>query len=292
MSLERIGVLGCGLMGSGIAEVMARAGYAVRVWEANPEAMEAGRARIARSLEKAVEREKLGPSERDLALTRLSFTTRLADLSDRELIVEAVVEDLGIKMGLFREIDSLCEPTAILASNTSSLPIAEIAAAVRGRDRFLGLHFFNPVPVMRLVEIVRTLETSDAALETVAAVVRKLDKEPIHASDRAGFVVNLLLIPFILDAIRHLEHGIASIGDLDKAMVLGCGHPMGPLTLCDFVGNDTVCRIAEIMYAEYRDQRYAPPPLLRRLVATGRFGKKSGAGFYDYSGETPVPLVL
>jgi 3-hydroxybutyryl-CoA dehydrogenase len=292
MSIERVGVLGCGLMGSGIAEVMARAGYDVRVWEVGEEAREAGRLRIARSLDKAVAREKITSAERERALARLGFTIDLAELADRQLIVEAVVEDLDVKRDLFRTLDALCEPGTIFASNTSSLPITELAAAVARGDRVLGLHFFNPVPVMRLIEIVRTLETSQTTLDTVAEIARRLDKEPIWATDRAGFIVNLLLVPFILDTIRQLEHGIASTEDLDKAMVLGCGHPMGPLALCDFVGNDTVYRIAEILYTEYREPRYAPPPLLRRLVALGRFGRKSGMGFYDYSGESPVPLRL
>jgi 3-hydroxybutyryl-CoA dehydrogenase len=290
MSIGRVGVLGCGLMGSGIAEVMTRAGYDVRVWEVSEEANEAGRHRIARSLDKALEREKITSAEREQAFARLRFTLDLGELSDRELIVEAVVEDLEVKQGLFRSLDGLCTADTIFASNTSSLPITELAAAVARRDRVVGLHFFNPVPVMGLVEIVRTIETSQATLDAVEAVAHRLGKEVVRASDRAGFIVNLLLVPFILDAIRQLEHGVASTEDLDKAMVLGCGHPMGPLALCDFVGNDTVCRIAEILYAEYREARYAPPPLLRRLVAMGRFGRKSGIGFYDYSGESPVPV--
>ncbi len=292
MSLERVGVLGCGLMGSGIAEVMARAGYRVRVWETGEEAREAGRRRIGRSLDKAVEREKMTAAEREQALGRLEFTLDLQELSDRQLIVEAVVEDLEVKQGLFRSLDTICPAETIFASNTSSLPITELAAAVARRDRVIGLHFFNPVPVMGLVEIVRTIQTSQATLDTVTEVARRLGKEAVWASDRAGFVVNLLLVPFILDAIRQLEHGVASTEDLDKAMVLGCGHPMGPLALCDFVGNDTVCRIADILYEEYRETRYAPPPLLRRLVAMGRYGRKSGIGFYDYSGESPVPVRL
>ena len=292
MSIGRVGVLGCGLMGSGIAEVMARAGYDVRVWEVGEEAREAGRKRITRSLDKAVEREKLTASERDAALACLGFTLELGDLADRQLIVEAVVEDLDVKRDLLQELDALCGPETIFASNTSSLPITELAAAVSRRDRVVGLHFFNPVPVMGLVEIVRSIETSEATLDAVAEVARRLGKETVRASDRAGFIVNLLLVPFILDAIRQVEHGITSTEDIDKAMVLGCGHPMGPLALCDFVGNDTVCRIAEILHAEYREPRYAPPPLLRRLVALGRFGRKSGMGFYDYSGESPVPVRL
>lgn len=268
MRVERVGVLGCGLMGSGIAEVVARAGYEVRVVELNEGALEAGSARLVRSLERAVEREKISVQERDRSLDRISYHTDLGQLSDRDLIVEAVVEKLDVKNELFGELDALCP------------------------DRVIGLHFFNPVPVMNLVEIVYTIATSESTLECVTAFARSLGKETVTVRDSSGFVVNRLLMPFMLDAIRLVETGVASIEELDKSMVLGCGHPMGPLTLCDFVGNDTVHRIAEIMYAEYRSERYAPPPLLKRLVTMGRFGRKSGAGFYDYSGKDPVAISL
>jgi 3-hydroxybutyryl-CoA dehydrogenase len=290
MAIERVGVLGCGLMGSGIAEVAARAGMDVRVGEVSSEAVESGRERILASMDRAVSREKLSAKERDGALTRLSFTTDLDGFADREIVIEAIVEDLQAKREILGALDGICPPETIFASNTSSLTITELAASLGRVDRVIGLHFFNPVPVMRLVEVVRTLETSTEAFDRAVAFVRELDKVPISAPDRSGFVVNLLLIPFLLDAVRHLERGVAPMEELDRAMVLGCGHPMGPFTLLDFVGIDTALRIAEIMYDEYREGRYAPPPLLRRLVSLGRYGRKSGRGFYDYSGESPVPL--
>lgn len=290
MTLQGIGVLGGGLMGSGIAEVAIRAGYDVRLLELDDRAVEAGKERILRSLERAVEGEKLSSIQRDEALQRLSYTIELSDLIDRDLIVEAVVEDLEVKRDLFRKLDARCPERTILASNTSSLAITDLAAAVRRSDRVVGLHFFNPVPVMRLVEVVRTMVTSEATLRTAQEFATSLGKEPILAPDSSGFLVNRLLVPFLLDTIRLLEAGVAGVEDLDKSMVLGCGHPMGPLALCDFIGNDTLLRIAEIMFNEYREDRYAPPPCLRRLVAIGRLGRKSGEGFYDYSGEKPVVL--
>jgi 3-hydroxybutyryl-CoA dehydrogenase len=206
------------------------------------------------------------------------------------LVIEAIVEDPLAKRELYSALDGVCPPETIFASNTSSLPITDMAAATTRAERFVGLHFFNPVPVMRLVEVVRTVATSDETLERVFDFADAVGKVPIAAKDRSGFVVNLLLVPFMLDAIRQLERGAASVRDIDLGMTLGCGHPMGPLTLCDFVGIDTLHRISEIMYEEYREERYAPPPLLRRLVAMGRFGKKSGRGFYDWGGAEPVPL--
>ena len=287
-----VGVLGCGLMGSGIAEVSARAGHDVRVYEIDRAALEAGRARVAMSLEHGVGREKLSPAERDGALSRISYATELGAFSDRGLVIEAVVEDLAVKTELLRRLDAIAPRETILASNTSSLSITAMAAAVDRPDRVIGLHFFNPVPVMRLVEIVRTIATSERTAARVTEFARGLGKEVVRVQDRPGFLANRLLIPFILDAVRLLEAGIGSAPDIDRSMVLGCGHPMGPLTLCDFVGLDTVQRIAEIMYAEYRDPRFAPPPLLNRLVTMGLHGKKSGTGFFDYSGEEPVPIRI
>ena len=289
-AIARLGVVGCGLMGSGIAEVAARGGLDVLVREPTDELLTAGRARIQRSLDRAVGKEKLTASERDAAWARVRFTTKLAELADRDLVVEAIVEDPEAKRGLFAELDRSCKPETIFASNTSSLPITDMAAATSRADRFVGLHFFNPVPVMKLVEVVRTVATSDETFERAFAFAGAVGKVPIVAKDRSGFVVNLLLVPYLLDAVRQLERGAASVRDIDVGMTLGCGHPMGPLTLCDFVGIDTLHRIAEIMYEEYREERYAPPPLLRRLVALGRFGKKSGLGFYDWQGPEPVPL--
>ena len=292
MSIERVGVVGCGLMGSGIAEVAARAGRDVTVREVGADLLRAGRDRIERSMERAISKERMTVAERDRALERLRFTTEVSDLAACDLIIEAIVEDVAVKRSLFQDLDALCGPTTIFASNTSSLPISDIAAATSRPDRFVGLHFFNPVPVMALVEVVRTLLTGPETFERALAFVRSLGKVPISAKDASGFVVNLLLVPYMLDAIRQLERGVGSISDIDTGMMLGCGHPMGPFTLCDFVGLDTLHRISEIMYQEYREERYAPPPLLRRLVSLGRFGKKSGRGFYDWGGPEPVPLAL
>jgi 3-hydroxybutyryl-CoA dehydrogenase len=286
-----VGVVGCGLMGSGIAEVAAKGGFDVLVREVDDAALAKGRKRIEGSLAKAVEKEKLTAAEKDAALARLTFTTDLAKMAERDLVIEAIVEEMSAKRELFAALHGVCPAHAIFASNTSSLPITDMSAGTRP-DRFVGLHFFNPVPVMKLVEVVRTIVTSPEALATALDFGRRLGKEPIVAPDRSGFVVNLLLVPYMLDAVRQLERGVATIEDIDKAMVLGCGHPMGPFTLADFVGLDTTLRIAEIMFEEYRESRYAPPPLLKRIVALGRFGKKSGAGFYDWSGATPVPLGL
>jgi len=292
VSIQKVGVAGCGLMGSGIAEISARAELDVVVREVDQPSLEAGRGRIEKSLGRAVKKEKISGEERDRVLERIRFTTELDQLADRDLVIEAVVEDLEIKNQLFQNLDGLCGPDTIFASNTSSLTITDMAAAVNRPDRVVGLHFFNPVPVMKLVEVVRTIATSEETFDRAFQFARTVGKEPIAARDNSGFVVNLLLVPYMLDAIRQLERGVASMTDMDKAMVLGCGYPMGPFTLCDFVGNDTTLRIAEIMFDEYREERYAPPPLLKRLVAMGRYGRKSGKGFYDYSGDDPVPLPV
>ena len=292
MDIERVGVVGCGLMGSGIAEVAAKANFDVVVREVREDLIEAGRDRIRKSLDRAVEREKLTGLDRDVAWSRLRFSTELSELADRQLVIEAIVEEIGPKNELFSVLDDLCGPEAIFASNTSSLTITDMAAATRRPDRVVGLHFFNPVPVMELVEVVRTIATSDEVFSAVFAFAEGLGKKPITAKDNSGFVVNLLLVPYMLDAIRQLERGVASMEDIDQAMTLGLGHPMGPFTLCDFVGIDTVYRISEIMFEEYREARYAPPPLLKRVVSMGRFGRKTGKGFYDWSGEQPAPLRL
>ena len=292
MEIQTVGVAGCGLMGSGIAEVAAKAGCAVVVREVDDSALRAGRGRIEKSLARAVSKGKLDAAKRDEALARTTFTTELDPFDKCDLVVEAVVETLAAKNALFSQLDSICPASTIFASNTSSLPITDMAAATSRPDRFVGLHFFNPVPVMKLVEVVRTIATSDATFDAAFAFSRQMDKTPVAARDNSGFVVNLLLVPYMLDAIRQLDRGIASIEDIDKAMTLGCGYPMGPLALCDFVGIDTLCKIAEIMFDEYREERYAPPPLLKRLVALGRFGRKTGAGFYEWTPEGPVPLKL
>lgn len=292
MDISKVGVVGCGLMGSGIAEVAAKSGFDVRVREVNDDFLEAGRKRIRKSLDRAVEKEKLSAEERDAAWDRLSFTTEVSDLADRDIVIEAIVEELEAKNALFGALDELCGEGTIFASNTSSLAITDMAAATSRRDRFVGLHFFNPVPVMKLVEVVRTIATSDETFDRAFAFAKAVGKAPVAAKDNSGFIVNLLLVPYMLDAIRQLDRGVASIADIDTAMTLGCGYPMGPFKLCDFVGIDTLYKISEIMYDEYREERYAPPPLLRRIVSMGRYGRKSGQGFYDWSGEKPVPLEI
>jgi 3-hydroxybutyryl-CoA dehydrogenase len=291
-AITTVGILGCGLMGSGIAQVSATAGFRTLARDVSDALLDRGRAAIRKSLDKLVGKSKLGPSARDAALGRLELVTDLAALQDCDLIIEAVTEDLELKNRLWRDLDGLCPPTTIFASNTSSLSITEMAGATSRADRFVGLHFFNPVPLMPLVEVVRALRTSPETLERAVEFCRRLGKEPIAALDRSGFIVNLLLVPYLLDAVRALERGVASINDIDRGMQLGCGHPMGPLTLLDFVGLDTTVRIAEIMFDEYRESRYAAPPLLRRMVAAGLYGRKSGGGFYDYSVDPPTPRDL
>ena len=290
--MARVGVVGGGLMGAGIAQVSAQAGLATTVRELSEPLCQRARDAIARSLAKAVEKGKLTPDGRDAALACLTFTTSLGDVASCDLIVEAVVEDLEVKNALWRELDQLAGPRTIFASNTSSLTIAAMAAASGRPDRLVGLHFFNPVPLMRLVEVVRTLTTSTETFDRAMDFVRRIGKQPIVARDQSGFVVNRLLIPYMLDAIRALENGVGSIADIDAGMQLGAGYPMGPFTLLDFVGLDTVVRVAEVMFDEYREQRFAPPPLLRRLVLAGHLGRKSGRGFYDHSLDPPVPCPV
>lgn len=292
LDISKVGVVGCGLMGSGIAEIAAKSGFEVRVREVNDDFLEAGRNRIKKSMDRAVAKEKLSAEDRDAAWSRLSFTTEVTELAECDLVIEAIVEELEAKNTLFGALDDVCGERTIFASNTSSLTITDMAAATSRPDRFVGLHFFNPVPVMKLVEVVRTIVTSDETMDRAFAFSKALGKVPIAAKDNSGFVVNLLLVPYMLDAIRQLERGVATIADIDTAMVLGLGYPMGPFVLCDFVGIDTLYKISEIMYEEYREERYAPPPLLKRVVSMGRFGKKSGQGFYDWSGEKPVPLPV
>lgn len=290
--IKRVGVLGSGLMGSGIAQVAAAAGYETVVRDVTQPILDKAKAGIDKSLAKFVEKGKLPAADKDAALKRLSFTTTTADLKTCDIVVEAVTEDLEVKNALWKELDGLCGAGTIFASNTSSLTIAAMAAATKRPDRFVGLHFFNPVPLMQLVEVVRTVTTSEETFKRAFAFARSLGKEAVAAKDNSGFIVNLLLVPYLLDAIRAVEHGVGSVSDIDKAMQLGCGYPMGPLTLLDFVGLDTTYKIAEIMFAEYKEQKYAPPPLLKRMVLAGMYGKKSGKGFYDYSGVPPVVTNL
>ena len=290
--IKRVGVLGCGLMGSGIAQVAAAAGYETVVRDVSKELLDRGRAGIEKSLAKFVEKGKLDAAAQGATLKRLTFTTTVADLKGADIVIEAITEDLGLKNALFQELDGLCGAATLFASNTSSLTIAEMAAATKRADRFVGLHFFNPVPLMPLVEVVRTVTTSDDAFKRAFAFAKSLGKEAVAAKDNSGFIVNLLLVPYLLDAIRAVERGVGSVPDIDKAMQLGCGYPMGPLTLLDFVGLDTTYHIAEIMFKEYREQRYAPPPLLKRMVLAGMYGKKSGKGFYDYTADPPTVSTL
>lgn len=290
--IKTVGVLGCGLMGRGIAQVAAQNGYQTIVREISDELNAKGKAAVVKSLEKFVEKGKLTEDEKAATLDRLSFTTKTGDLSSADIVIEAVTEDLEIKNALWKELDGLCGPDTIFASNTSSLTIAAMAAATQRGDRFVGLHFFNPVPLMKLVEVVRTVTTSAQTIERAMQFAGSLKKQPIAAKDNSGFIVNLLLVPYLLDAIRALEHGVGSVPDIDKGMVLGTGHPMGPFTLLDFVGLDTTYKIAEIMFDEYRDARYAPTPLLKRMVLTGMHGRKSGKGFYDYSTNPPTVTDL
>ena len=285
--IKRVGVLGCGLMGSGIAQTAAMAGYDTTVRDVSQTIWDKARGGIEKSLAKFVEKGKLTAPERDAALKRLHFTSNTADLKPCDIVIEAVTEDLDLKNGLWKELDALCGPATIFASNTSSLTIAAMAAATKRADRFVGLHFFNPVPLMPLVEVVRTVTTSEETFRRAFGFATSLRKEAVAAKDNSGFIVNLLLVPYLLDAIRAVERGVGSVPDIDKAMQLGCGYPMGPLTLLDFVGLDTTYKIAEIMFAEYREQRYAPPPLLKRMVLAGMNGRKSGKGFYDYAVDPP-----
>lgn len=290
--IRTVAVLGGGLMGSGIAQVSAQAGYTTIVREVSDALAAKARAAIERSFDKTIEKGKATPEDKSAALERIRFTTALADAASADLVIEAVVEDLAVKTAIFHELDAIVGPDTIFASNTSSLTIAEMAAATTRADRFVGLHFFNPVPAMKLVEIVRGIRTSAATMDRAEAFVRSLGKEPVRARDNSGFVVNLLLVPYMIDAIRALDSGVASMTDIDKGMTLGAGHPMGPFTLLDFVGLDTTYKIAEIMFDEYREPRYAPPPLLKRMVLSGMLGRKSGKGFYDYSTTPPTPSDL
>ncbi len=285
--IEKVGVLGCGLMGRGIAQVAASSGHTTIVRDVADEFNEKGKAAITKSLDKFVEKGKMSAEDRDATLARLTFTTNVSDLKDSDIIVEAITEDLELKNTLWKELDALCPDHTIFASNTSSLTIAAMAAATSRPDRFVGLHFFNPVPLMKLVEVVRTVTTSAESFDKAMEFARSLRKEPIAAKDNSGFIVNLLLVPYLIDAIRAVEQGVGTIGDIDKGMMLGTGYPMGPFTLLDFVGLDTTYKIAEIMFDEYREKRYAPPPLLKRMVLAGWYGRKTGKGFYDYSTDPP-----
>ena len=285
MEVRTVGVLGCGLMGSGIAQICARSGYRTIVREVDETLVKQGLWRIEQSLAVGVTRGKLSAEDLDGTMGRLSGTTRVEDLSEADVVIEAIVEDLDAKHQMFSAVDDVVGADTLFASNTSSLSITEMASATTRPDRFLGLHFFSPVPVMKLVEVIRGLATSNGTYDRGIAFAKSLGKDPITAPDRPGFVVNRLLIPYLLDAVRAYESGVGTIEDMDKSMTLGCGHPMGPFTLLDFVGLDTTYYIANIMYDEFRDPAFAAPPLLKRMVLAGRLGRKSGRGFYTYGGE-------
>jgi 3-hydroxybutyryl-CoA dehydrogenase len=282
MGVSKVGVVGCGLMGGGIAQVAAQAGFPTMVVEANPELLDKGLRAVRKSLDGLVERGRVDAAQRDAAWSRLAGTVRLEDLADADLVIEAITENVGLKKETFARLDQICPPPALLASNTSSCTITEMAAATRRPAQVLGLHFFNPAPVMKLVEVVRTILTSEETIRTAWGFVQALGKTPVAATDTTGFIVNRLLVPYLLEAMRLLESGIASKGDIDQAMKLGCGYPMGPFALLDLVGLDTTLYVAEVMFQEFREPRFAPPPLLRRMVLAGHLGRKSGKGFYDY----------
>ncbi|HWZ98421.1 MAG TPA: 3-hydroxybutyryl-CoA dehydrogenase [Candidatus Dormibacteraeota bacterium] len=291
MAIRRVGVVGCGLMGSGIAQVCAAAGFETVVREVKPELVEKGLKGIEKNLARLAEKGAITAAVQGEIRGRLKGTTAIEDLKDCDLIVEAIIENLPAKHELFRALDGLCPASTIFASNTSSLTVTEIAAATKRPQRFVGLHFFNPVPVMKLVEVVRTIATDAAVYDEMVAFGAKLGKTPVRASDSTGFIVNRLLVPYLLDAIRALEEGVGSIEDIDNSMKLGCGHPMGPLTLLDFVGLDTTYYISQIMYDEFKERRFAAPPLLKRMVLAGWNGRKAGKGFYDYA-DPAKPVAM
>ena len=293
MAIQRVAVVGCGLMGSGIAQVCAQAGFPTVVREVSAELVEKGLQGIERNLGRLVEKGSLTDAAKNEIRSRLKGVTAIDQVKDCDLIVEAIIEQLPAKRELFAALDAICPAHTIFASNTSSLTITEIAAATQRPQRFVGLHFFNPVPIMKLVEVVRTIATDPAVYEEAISFGAKLGKTPVRANDGGGFIVNRLLVPYLLDAIRALEEGVGSVVDIDNSMKLGCGYPMGPFTLLDFVGLDTTYYIAQIMFDEFKEKRFAAPPLLKRMVLAGWHGKKSGRGFYDYSDPSnPKPMSL
>jgi 3-hydroxybutyryl-CoA dehydrogenase len=289
MNIKKVGVLGCGLMGSGIAQVAAAAGFDVVVLEADQKFLDRGFAGIEKSLAKFADKGTLKePAE--TVRGRLKGTLKHEDLADCDIVIEAIIENIDEKKKMFSRLDSIVKSDAIFATNTSSISVTEVMSATKRADRFIGLHFFNPVPLMKLVEVVRTIATSDTVMDTAVAFGSKLGKVPVRTSDKTGFIVNRLLVPYLLDAIRAYEEGVGSIPDIDNAMKLGCGYPMGPFTLLDFVGLDTTYYITHVMFDEFKERRFASPPLLKRLVMAGWYGKKSGKGFYDWSDPAdPVP---
>ena len=296
MEIKKVGVLGCGLMGSGIAQTAAMAGFETTVREVSEEFLQKGFVSIEKSLERFAAKGTITAEQQKATRDRLSGTTSFDDLSDCDIIIEAIIENLEEKQSTYRQLDALCKPETIFASNTSSLSITQMMTATSSarQQRFIGMHFFNPVPIMKLVEVVRTILTDAEVYEAAVEFGKKLGRVPVRASDKTGFIVNRLLVPYMLDSIRALEEGVGSIVDIDNAMKLGCGYPMGPFTLGDFVGLDTTYYIAEIMFNEFREKRFAPPTLLKRMVMAGLYGRKSGRGFYDYTKDpkNPTPMNL
>lgn len=292
MAISKVGIVGGGLMGHGITQICAQAGWEVVMREVDGETAAKGLGKIEKQLDRAVSKGRIEQSEADEIRARIKETTDYTDLADCDLVIEAMTEDLDRKLEMWSEVDPIVKDEAFFATNTSSLAVIDQAAATSRPDRFLGLHFFNPAQVMPLLEVVQTVTTSEEALQLGFAVGEKLNKTVVHAKDKTGFIVNRLLVPYMLDAIRAYEEGVGSISEIDVAMKAGANHPMGPLTLADFVGLDTLVSIGSVMFDEYRERRFAAPPTLRKMVAAGWFGRKSGKGFYDYSGEKPVPTEL
>ena len=292
MDISKVGVLGAGLMGHGIAQVAAQAGYEVVLREVDQEHLDKGLGRIKKQLSRAVEKEKMTQQDADAVLGRIHGTLDYADYADCDLVLEAITENLGMKLDMWKELDAIVKDGAVLATNTSSLAVIDQAASTKRPDRFIGLHFFNPAQVMPLLEVVQTVTTDEESLKAGFEFGEKLGKLTVHAKDKTGFIVNRLLVPYLLDAIRAYEEGTGTIDQIDAAMKAGASHPMGPFTLSDFVGLDTLASIADIMFDEYREKRFAAPPTLRKMVAAGYYGRKSGKGFYDYSGDEPTVVDL
>jgi 3-hydroxybutyryl-CoA dehydrogenase len=287
--IKKVGVLGCGLMGHGITQVAAQAGYDVVVREVDDSKLAGGIGKIEKQLARAVEKEKSTQEEADAVRGRIQGTTDYSDLADCDLVIEAITEDLDLKLDMWRELDPIVKPEAVFATNTSSLAVIDQAAATSRPEQFLGLHFFNPAQVMKLLEVIRCVTTGDDAYQVGLDFGSSIDKLTVQTKDKAGFIVNRLLVPYMLDAIRAYEEGVGSIAEIDAAMKAGAGHPMGPLTLADFVGLDTMGAICDVLFDEFRERRFAQPPTLRKMLSAGWYGRKSGKGFYDYAGEAPVP---
>jgi 3-hydroxybutyryl-CoA dehydrogenase len=287
--IGRVGVLGAGLMGHGIAQVAAESGYEVVLREVDDATLQKGVGKVEKQLARAVEKGRTGQEDADAVRARIHGTVDYSDLADCDLVIEAITESLPLKLEMWGEVDALVKPDAVFATNTSSLAVIDQAAATSRPERFVGLHYFNPAQVMKLVEVVRCVTTGEEAFETALEFVRSEGKLGIPTQDKAGFIVNRLLVPYMLDAIRAYEEGVGSVDEIDEAMKAGAGHPMGPLTLADFVGLDTLGSICDVLFDEFRERRFAQPPTLRKMLSAGWFGRKSGMGFYDYAGEAPVP---